>query len=221
MRLANINLLFLAAVGMLLFSCRADGNNPGVEYAPQMYHSVPYEPLSQITEEGIPAGIISSRYYITNSLPYNDYRGKKPMNVLKPVPGTVARQNFTSVTGTSNPKKGQPLFFYDLHKDSIELASRILKNPLPNTEEILKDGKNLYTGFCAPCHGEKGDGQGKVGKIYLGVPNYAVGRYANLTEGHIFHAITHGRGRMWPHKSQVTPEERWKIVRYVQKLQGK
>ena len=30
-------------------SCGAGGDNQGVEYAPNMYHSVAYEPYSQIT----------------------------------------------------------------------------------------------------------------------------------------------------------------------------
>ena len=39
-------------------------------------------------------------------------------------------------------------------------------------------------------------------------------------EGHIFHAITYGLNAMGPHASQITEEERWKIVLYVQeKLQ--
>lgn len=221
MRFNYTNLLLITLFGAFLASCQADGNNPGIEYAPQMYHSIPYEPLTQITEEGVPGGIISSSYYsdFVNSLPYNDYDGKQPMNELKPVKGTVARQNFISVTGTNTVQKDQPLFFYDLHKDSIDLAAKILKNPLPETDEVLAQGKHLYLGFCTPCHGENGNGQGKVGKVYLGVPNYAVGRYATLTEGHIFHTITHGKGRMWAHKSQLNPEERWKIVRYVQQLQ--
>ena len=40
-----------------------------------------------------------------------------------------------------------------------------------------------------------------------------------MNDGHIFHVITYGKGRMWPHASQVNPEERWKIVHYVHRLQ--
>ncbi len=42
------NILFLVALITLLASCTADENYPGTEYAPQMYHSVPYEPLNSI-----------------------------------------------------------------------------------------------------------------------------------------------------------------------------
>jgi mono/diheme cytochrome c family protein len=208
------------AVGALILAgCSASGDYPGIEYAPQMYHSVAYEPLSQITEDGIPSGPISSWYYLPNSLPYNKYNGEKPINQLEPVQGTVARQSFSRVTGSNAPFKGQELLLYDLHKDSIDLAAKILKNPLQPTEQLLAEGKHLYIGFCAACHGESGQGEGKVGEVYKGVPNYSAGRYATLSEGHIFHTITHGKGRMWAHKSQINPEERWKIVLYVQKLQ--
>lgn len=213
----KLKYLGFAAIIAGMVGCTAGGDNPGLEYAPQMYHSVPYEPLTQITDESLPDGIISSRYYIPNSTPYNDYQGKQPMNGLQPVEGTIKRQDFSFVRNKSG--ESSPLLIYDLHKDSLETAAQILKNPLPESNEVLKQGKHLYLGFCAPCHGEKGDGKGKVGEIYKGVPNYSTGRYKTLTEGHIFHVITNGKGRMWAHKTQVNPEERWMIVRYVQQLQ--
>ncbi|MCS6967651.1 MAG: cytochrome c [Cytophagales bacterium] len=197
----------------LLWGCTgASGDDPGVEYAPQMYHSVAYEPLSQVVDENSP-------YY--NSAPFNDYKGKKKINLMTPVEGTVARQNYSSVTASVFAKPDQPLLIYELHKDSLELAARLLKNPVPldSAGKVLEEGKHLYLAFCAPCHGENGKGDGKVGAVYKGVPNYSVGRYKTLSEGHIFHVITHGKGRMWSHKSQLSPEERWKIVHYVQKLQ--
>ena len=69
------------------------------------------------------------------------------------------------------------------------------------------------------CHGEKGAGDGKVGAVYKGVPNYSSDALSTVSGGHIFHVITFGKARMWPHAAQVTPEERWKIVHYVQRLQ--
>lgn len=37
---------------LALGACAAGGDNPGLEYAPQMYHSIPYEPLTQIKDKG-------------------------------------------------------------------------------------------------------------------------------------------------------------------------
>ena len=45
------SLLLGFSTAMLLASCGAGGDNQGVEYAPNMYHSVAYEPYSQIVDE--------------------------------------------------------------------------------------------------------------------------------------------------------------------------
>jgi hypothetical protein len=44
-------------------------------------------------------------------------------------------------------------------------------------------------------------------------------RLKNITEGHIFHVITYGKNLMWPHGSQISVEDRWKIAKYVKTLQ--
>lgn len=214
------NILYAGIGAALLISCTARENDPGVEYAPQMYHSVPYEPLTQFTDEQIPEGFLESFYYEdkTNSI---DHYGdpKKVINAMVPVEGTMKRQRYASVHAGAKPQKGQKLLTYNIAPDDYETAGKMLKNPLPVNDDIVSQGKHLYTGFCAPCHGAEGNGMGKVGKVYKGVANFQAGAYANLPEGHIYHVITHGKGRMWPHKTQINPEERWKIVRYVQKLQ--
>jgi mono/diheme cytochrome c family protein len=74
--------------------------------------------------------------------------------------------------------------------------------------------------FCEHCHGESGHGDGKVGVVYKGVAAYNVGRVKELKAGYIYHTITYGVRRMGGHGSQISPEDRWKIVRYVQVLQN-
>jgi mono/diheme cytochrome c family protein len=84
---------------------------------------------------------------------------------------------------------------------------------------VIREGEILYTRFCTHCHGQEGFGDGKVGKVFLGVPAYTSASIIDKPGGHIFHVITHGIRRMGSHASQLSPEERWKIVRYVQVLQ--
>ena len=47
------NIINTFLVVLFISSCAARKDNPGVEYAPNMYHSVPYEPLSQVKDEEI------------------------------------------------------------------------------------------------------------------------------------------------------------------------
>lgn len=202
---------------VILASCRADGNNTGREFAPNMYHSVAYEPLKQVTDKDAGWMVTSSgndsiaEYY--NSNPYNPHR----MNMRLPVVGTIPRRAYTAQGGASTDQ-----YFMARHipADSIEISARSLKNPIPLSDNVVAEGEVLYMSFCAPCHGETGKGDGLVGQQYKGVPNFAAGRTATLSEGHIWHTITYGRGRMWPYGSQVSPEDRWKIVHYVQNLQS-
>jgi hypothetical protein len=49
MKIANALIFGGSALAIsILAGCKAGGENQGLEYAPQMYHSVAYEPLTQI-----------------------------------------------------------------------------------------------------------------------------------------------------------------------------
>ncbi|MES2448026.1 MAG: cytochrome c [Bacteroidota bacterium] len=143
-------------------------------------------------------------------------------------------KNFANgATSQTPPANTDPIGFvkfeYANTKEGYE-ASSVVVNPLQLTEKNLLEGKHFYTVFCAPCHGDKGDGQGHIVKLdkgISGVPAYygaeAVssrgGAMASLSAGKIYHTITYGLNAMGSHASQLTPSERWKVVLYVQQLQ--
>ena len=168
----------------LASSCTRDQNDPGLEYAPEMYESIPYEPLRQTGYNTINAFGINQR---------------------TPANGTVPR--------------GKLNYYTHIPKDSVTTAERVLRQPYAYSKDNLEEGKLLYTRYCQHCHGEQGDGQGEVGKKFKGVPNYSTGAYKTMNDGHIYHVIQWGKGRMMPHGSQVNPNERWKIAMYVRALQ--
>jgi len=189
---------FWLGLGLWAFSSCAlieDKKEPGWEYAPQMYVSTPYEPYSQVTKNTINAD------------------GK---NMRAPAPGTIARNGL----GYDNTVL-ELMHNYPIRRDSVDYAGKVLRNPLDSRDTtLLAEGKYLYGVYCAPCHGAEGNGQGKVGQIYAGVPNYKDSRIPGLPSGHIYHVITLGKNRMWGLGSQIRPEDRWKIVLYVNQLRG-
>jgi mono/diheme cytochrome c family protein len=216
--ISSYRAVVILLAGVIVSACSAEGDDPGVEYAPQMYHSVPYEPLSQIKDKEIGGWLSSNEadehaeFY--NSNPYNLHE----MTMRKPVENTVRR----------SPDNNLPL---TIPADTLgstywlDYAAENLKSPFgsANTEAedaVLEEGTLLFTRFCAPCHGGAGQGDGLVGNVFKGVPSFTAGRYSSMTEGHIFHVITYGRGRMNSYASQLDVEERWKIVKYVQQLQN-
>jgi mono/diheme cytochrome c family protein len=134
--------------------------------------------------------------------------GQEAMTAKEPVKGTVAR--------------GFLPYMYENTAEGYEKAGTSLKNPLTakSREAYEKEGEILYGKYCVHCHGATGAGDGKVGGKLPGPPPAYAGPLKNLPEGKIFHTITYGKGTMGPHSSQLTQEERWKLVYYVQKLQG-
>ena len=96
----------------------------------------------------------------------------------------------------------------------------LITYPIVYSESVEKDGEVLFGKYCVHCHGATGAGDGKVGAKLPGPPPAYNGALKNLPEGKIFHSITYGKGTMGSHASQLTQEERWKLVYYVQKLQG-
>ncbi|NJO02176.1 MAG: hypothetical protein HC880_11240, partial [Bacteroidia bacterium] len=92
----KIFLLACLTFALALSSCRRDPNDPGTEYAPQMYVSRPYEPYSQV-----------------------EYNEINPMgtNVRHPAPNTIARRpydpNFEIGDSAGNMVSTVDLMVYD------------------------------------------------------------------------------------------------------------
>ncbi|MCX6272869.1 MAG: cytochrome c [Bacteroidetes bacterium] len=98
-------------------------------------------------------------------------------------------------------------------------AGQELSNPFTPTAGNLVAGKEKYTIFCGNCHGEKGDGNGYLftsKRFPIKPANYLSDRVMNLPAGEIYHVITNGYNTMGAHAAQIVPEDRWKIILYLQ-----
>jgi len=137
-----------------------------------------------------------------------------------------ANPNFKDGKTAQVPVKGSiPVGFepfgYENTPADYERAGAELKNPIALTPEVLEEGKVLFTNMCSHCHGEEGKADGAVvaaGK-FPPPPAYQSEQLKNLSEGKMFFSITYGKNLMGAHASQLSKEERWKIVHYIQKLQ--
>jgi hypothetical protein len=213
MKMTNIRSIAASvSMAVVLVGCTAHGDHTGREYAPNMYHSVAYEPLSQIIDPDAGAWANSldhkertGEYYNSNN--YNPNR----MTQRMPPPHTIKRNSYNWL-----PYHGKYV-----PKDSVPIVTVNLKSPLDSTAAVIAGGQLLYATYCQHCHGAKGAGDGKVADKFAGVANLTGDAYLKITEGHIFHVITYGAGLMGSHGSQVNPEERWKIAKYVKSLQKK
>jgi len=130
------------------------------------------------------------------------------LSARKPVAGTVSRGEVPY--GLPNTNEA-----YELSKGNGEV-------PASYAALNAEDGKVLYGQFCSHCHGEKGDGNGILmqREKILGVPGYGSDRLPDITPGSVYHVIMHGKNNMGSHASQLSYDERWKIIKYVFQLRA-
>lgn len=117
--------------------------------------------------------------------------------------------------------RGWSPYDYENTTEGLELAKVELKNPLEVTDENLAAGAQLYTIYCAVCHGDAGDGNGILmqREKFLGIPSYAAeGRV--ITEGGVYHVQMYGLNSMGSYASQTNELERWQITQHVMNLKA-
>lgn len=187
-------------LGLGLISCGgASGDDPGHAYMPDMYYSRAYEAYNYNNVSGERDSLRQ--------------RGINYNGLI--VPGTVAR-------GDMLP--------YHLTGDSTGMtAADLLRSPLDSLSAsagLMKEAERLYLVNCGICHGPALDGNGPLFKggegPYPAKPatlNDAAA--AKWSDGHIYHVITFGKGQMGSYASQLKPEERWWVIKYIRSKQGK
>lgn len=112
---------------------------------------------------------------------------------------------------------------YENTPEGKELA-RAQTSPLAVNDSLERadneaQGSQLYTIYCAICHGDKGDGQGTLVKRekILGVPSYDDAA-RNITVGTSYHTIHYGLNSMGSYASQMNTKEMWQVSEYVMQL---
>ena len=125
----------------------------------------------------------------------------------QPVPGTI-------------PRGFLPLH-YEATPQDAERAGEELLNPYSMQDtEALQRGELVYENFCLPCHGTEGRGNGPVIlRGYPAPPPLISNRAIGMKDGQIFHIITYGQRNMSPHATQISREDRWKVILHIRTLQ--
>ncbi len=148
---------------------------------------------------------------MAHSPAYKTWSANNAMNdgktMREPVAGTVPR--------------GMEPYPYGNDFESRELAGKQLKNPLTINTELLEEGRELYRVFCQNCHGENGDGKGSLhtsGKYIIPPASLVTPEFIAKPEGETYHVISVGWGVMGAHASLIRPEDRWKIVAFVEQV---
>lgn len=156
--------------------------------------------------------------YMPNMYESVAYETYSESDAFKSQRGLAGKEGQLPAIGTI--KRGFVPYEYPNTTAGYDAAKLNLKSPLDSiSEKDVDKAKELYGIYCAICHGEAGDGKGKLvtqGK-FLGVPSY---KDRPITEGSIFHVETYGLNAMGSHANQLNTNERWLVAAYVLKLKN-
>jgi len=98
-------------------------------------------------------------------------------------------------------------------------SANSLKNPLAGNSASIKEGKSIYLTACAPCHGEKGRGDGPASAALVPKPaDHSSSAIQGQSDGAIFWKLTEGKGAMASYKAVYSDNQRWALVNYIRTL---
>ncbi len=146
---------------------------------------------------------------MVHSIPYDSFAAN---------PNTPDGKTLQAPPDGTLPRGFRPYHYGNTPEEAVR-AGRELKNPLPATVENRACGQKVFETFCLVCHGSAGKGDGPLIPKFPNPPSFTSKTVRNYPEGRIFHVVTKGSGMMASYASQISPEDRWKLVQYVQTLQ--
>jgi len=118
--------------------------------------------------------------------------------------------------------RGNEAFRYAPTPEDAERAGRDLLNPFAAGDAAaLARGAVVYGRFCVVCHGGDGAGRGTVvERGMIPPPSLLAVRALEMKDGQMLHVLTLGQGNMASYAAQIEPEDRWKAILHVRKLQA-
>lgn len=128
-------------------------------------------------------------------------------NMRPLLPNTVARNQNLPDALTTGRVNGNGEYVTDM--------------PIELNEQSMARGKERYTIYCAPCHGDKGTGVSAVSSLFNPRPvSFFDQRVVDLPNGYYFEVITNGKGAMYQYRSRIqNPNDRWAIINYIREMQ--
>jgi mono/diheme cytochrome c family protein len=103
----------------------------------------------------------------------------------------------------------------------IPLEAGKMKNPLPETDEVLSQGQQVFLGSCALCHGTDGRGGTSIGS-HMDPPaaDLNSAHVQHWNDGELFWIIRNGvrLTGMPSWKASISEEDTWKLARFIHNL---
>jgi mono/diheme cytochrome c family protein len=137
--------------------------------------------------------------------------------------GLVASMAFVAAQDGQAPAQGRQ--GSNRNGWNVPAAAAEEKNPLTVNDAVVAAGKKLFGSKCQRCHGPdgKGNGQDADPMLQQDMNLTVAARAARNPDGVVFYKVWNGRTspKMPAFSQELTKEQVWAIVAYVQTLRAK
>ena len=104
---------------------------------------------------------------------------------------------------------------------TIPLEAGKMKNPVPETDEVVSQGQEVFLGSCAQCHGPDARGDTSIGRnMYPPAMDLSSPHVQHWSDAELFWIIQNGvrLTGMPSWKSSISDNDTWKLARFIHKL---
>ncbi len=129
----------------------------------------------------------------------------------------------TGFSAKAEPNDMEVLIARQLRHLAIPIENRRLRNPLPLTQDLLKEARAHFADHCAGCHANDGSGQTAIGKnVYPKAPDLRKPDTQTMSDGELFFIIQNGiRFTAMPGWGTGDPAKdgsSWELVHFIRHL---
>jgi mono/diheme cytochrome c family protein len=124
-------------------------------------------------------------------------------------------------TANKPPSEGETTLANAAKDVTIPLEAGKMKNPLPDTAEVVSQGQEIFLGSCAQCHGANARGDADLGRnISPPAMDLTSAHVQHWSDAELFWIIQNGvrLTGMPSWKSSIPDNDTWKLALFIHKL---
>src|SRR6202789_205639 len=142
---------------------------------------------------------------------------KLMLGVISAMLGALLR----GCTADQHPSQGETSLANAAKDVTIPLEAGKMKNPLPETAEVVSQGQEVFLGSCAQCHGADARGDTSLGRS-MDPPamDLSSSHVQHWSDAELFWIIQNGvrLTGMPSWKSSISEDDTWKLARFIHNL---
>jgi mono/diheme cytochrome c family protein len=119
------------------------------------------------------------------------------------------------------PSQGESSLANAAKDVTIPLAAGKMKNPLPETDEVVSQGQEVFLGSCAQCHGADAHGDTTIGRnMNPPAMDLSSAHVQHWSDAELFWIIQNGvrLTGMPSWKSSISDNDTWKLAHFIHRL---